>query len=255
MTHTGRPGAPVATSADAPAAVPIAERVRSAGWAGVERGIDGDGVATLPALLTPGECAALRALYGDDRRFRSRIDMARHRFGEGEYKYLDHPLPATVEELRAALYPPLSAIANRWGAQLRVPGRFPEELGAFLDTCHRAGQRRPTPLILRYRTGGYNTLHQDLYGEVVFPLQVVIGLSRPVEDYTGGELVVLEQRPRAQSRATAVTIPQGGGVVLATRERPVAGTRGHYRAALRHGVSRVLSGERLTLGIIFHDAA
>jgi hypothetical protein len=181
--------------------------------------------------------------------------MARHRFGEGEYKYLAHPLPEIVEELRAALYPPLAAIARDWAARLGSDARFPDELGGFLDICREAGQCRPTPLILRYRAGGYNALHQDLYGAVVFPLQVVIGLSRPGEDYTGGELVVVEQRPRAQSRPTAVVLPQGHGVVLATRERPVAGSRGHYRASLRHGVSRVLSGERLTLGVIFHDAA
>jgi uncharacterized protein len=255
MTQPAPVAAAAATSPVGPAAVPIAERVRSVPWTGVGHDLDEEGVAPLPALLTPAECAALRDLYDDDRRFRSRVDMGHHRFGEGDYKYLAHPLPGAVEELRAALYPPLAAIANHWAGHLGVTIRFPEGLAAFLDVCHRAGQARPTPLILRYRAGGWNALHQDLYGEVVFPLQVVLGLSRPAEDYTGGELVVVEQRPRAQSRATAVTIPQGGGVVLATRDRPVAGARGHHRTVLRHGVSRVRSGERLTLGIIFHDAA
>ncbi|TMD94968.1 MAG: proline hydroxylase [Chloroflexi bacterium] len=180
--------------------------------------------------------------------------MARHRFGLGEYRYFDHPLPPPVAELREALYAPLAEIANRWAGLLGDRTRFPAGLDDFLALCHRKGQRRPTPLMLRYETGGHNTLHQDVYGEVTFPLQVVIGLSAPGEDYTGGELVVVEQRPRSQARATAITLARGEGVLIATREKPARGARGHYRASLRHGVSTVTSGTRSTLGIIFHDA-
>jgi uncharacterized protein len=233
----------------------VAERARAIAWADAERGVLDAGFARIPTLLTASECAEVRDLYADDRRFRSRIDMARHRFGVGEYKYFDHPLPPLVRELREALYPPLSEIANRWPALLGSPARFPAGLEDFLALCHQQGQRRPTPLVLRYQAGGYNTLHQDVYGEVTFPLQVVIGLSAPGHDYTGGELVIVEQRPRAQARATAITLAQGEGVLIATREKPAEGTRGHYRAALRHGVSTVTSGNRSTLGIIFHDAS
>jgi len=232
----------------------IADRVDAIPWADVERAMAAAGHARLPALLTAAECAAVRDLYDDERLFRSRIDMARHRFGEGEYRYLAYPLPAMVAELRVALYPPLARIANRWGELLGSPARFPAALSDLLERCHRAGQVRPTPLILRYETGGYNTLHQDVYGEITFPLQVVIGLSRPGDDYRGGELIVVEQRPRAQARACAITLAQGEGVVLATREMPVTGARGHYRATLRHGVSPLHDGLRLTLGIVFHDA-
>jgi uncharacterized protein len=234
--------------------VPITDRIKAVDWAKIGQRMDQDGFAKLSALLTPKECAQLRDLYGDDRHFRSRIDMARHRFGEGEYKYLDYPLPAIVQELRGALYPRLAETANRWMAALGSSTRFPAELGTFLEQCHRLGQRRATPLILRYEAGGYNAMHQDVYGAATFPLQVVFGLSRPSEDYVGGEFIVLEQRPRAQSRASAIAVGQGEGIVFTTRERPVAGTRGYYRANLRHGVSRLESGQRFTLGVIFHDA-
>jgi hypothetical protein len=233
----------------------VAGRAGAVDWAGAESAMLEDGFARVPALLSARECAEVRALWTDERRFRSRVDMARHRFGLGEYRYFDNPLPPLVAELRASLYPPLAEIANRWADLLGGRTRFPAGLDDFLDLCHRRGQRRPTPLVLRYEAGGYNTLHQDVYGEVTFPLQVVIGLSVPGDDYTGGELVVVEQRPRAQARATAITLARGEGVLIATREKPAQGARGHYRAALRHGVSTVTSGTRSTLGIIFHDAS
>ena len=223
-------------------------------WAGVERAVVDDGFARLPGLLSTRDCAEVSAVYGDDRRFRSRVDMARYRFGLGEYKYFDHPLPPLVAALRRELYPPLAEIANRWAELLGDRTRFPADLDGFLALCHREGQHRPTPLLLRYGPGGHNTLHQDVYGEITFPLQVVIGLDSPGEDYTGGELVIVEQRPRSQSRATAITLAQGEGVLIATREKPARGARGHYRAPLRHGVSTVTSGSRSSLGIIFHDA-
>lgn len=231
-----------------------AERTAGLCWADAERDLLDAGLARVSGLLSAPECARLRELHSDDQRFRSRVDMARHRFGVGDYAYFDHPLPSPVGELRAALYPPLAAIANRWSALLGSTARFPAELDDFLAVCHQHGQLRPTPLLLQYRAGGYNTLHQDVYGEVTFPLQVVIGLSAPGDEYTGGELVVVEQRPRCQARATAVTLRQGEGLVIATREKPTAGVRGHHRASLRHGVSTVTSGTRSTLGIIFHDA-
>jgi uncharacterized protein len=220
----------------------------------VERELEASGFATLPQLLDARACALLAAIYADESRFRSRVDMARFRFGLGEYKYFAAPLPEIVCALRSSLYERLAPIANRWGPALGRPAPFPPTLDEFLAVCHRAGQRRPTPLLLSYTTGGHNCLHQDVYGDVVFPLQVVIGLSRPGVDYTGGEFLLVEQRPRAQSRGHAVTIPQGSGVVFATRARPVAGTRGAYRVAMRHGVSTITSGARMTLGIIFHDA-
>jgi hypothetical protein len=232
----------------------VRERAAAVAWAEAERAILLEGFARLPGLLSARECAEVRALYGDDRRFRSRVDMARHRFGLGEYKYFDHPLPPLVAGLRTELYPPLAEIANRWAELLGDPTRFPGELDDFLALCHRKGQRRPTPLLLRYGPGGHNTLHQDVYGEITFPVQVVIGLDAPGEDYTGGELVVVEQRPRSQARATVISLAQGEGVLIATREKPAQGARGHVRAALRHGVSTVTSGSRSTLGIIFHDA-
>jgi hypothetical protein len=232
----------------------IAERTAAVDWAEVGRRMDQDGFAKLPALLTPDDCERLRDLYPDDRHFRSRVDMARHRFGEGEYKYLDYPLPPTVQELREALYPPLAEIANRWMEALRSETRFPSDLADFLEHCHNLGQVRATPLILRYEAGGYNAMHQDVYGAATFPLQVVFGLSKPGDEYEGGEFIVVEQRPRAQSRASAILIGQGEAVVFTTREKPVAGSRGYYRANLRHGVSRLESGLRFTLGVIFHDA-
>ena len=209
----------------------------------------------MTAVLSPQECRELAGYYGDDVRFRSRIDMARHGFGRGEYKYFAYPLPAIVERYRAALYPELMPLANEWSQRLDEKARpFPAKLSAFLDACHRAGQTRPTPLLLSYGPGDYNCLHQDLYGAMVFPFQATFFLSRPGADYSGGEFVLTEQRPRRQSRAEALSPNQGDAVIFAVHHRPVRGGRGYYRANLRHGVSTVHSGARVTLGIIFHDA-
>ena len=208
----------------------------------------------LRGLLSENECAALAASYADDALFRSRIVMARHGFGRGEYKYFADPLPELVAALRAALYPPLAAIANRWNAALGLDARYPAEHGDFLARCHAAGQTKPTPLLLQYGEGDYNCLHQDLYGEHVFPLQVAFLLSEPGRDFTGGEFVLTEQRPRMQSRAEVVPLGRGDGVVFPVHHRPVEGSRGAYRVNLRHGVSRIRSGRRHTLGVIFHDA-
>jgi len=205
-------------------------------------------------VLGSGDCASLSECYDDDSLFRSRVVMARHGFGRGEYRYFAYPLPGTIAALRAALYPPLAEIANRWNAALGIETRYPPDHAAFLDRCHAAGQVKPTPLLLRYAEGDYNCLHQDLYGEHVFPLQVAILLSAPGEDFTGGEFVLTEQRPRMQSRAEVVPLGRGDGVVFPVHHRPVRGTRGIYRVNLRHGVSRLRSGRRHTLGIIFHDA-
>jgi hypothetical protein len=221
----------------------------------IGRELDGTGFALLPALLSAEACAAIAAGYDDDARYRSKVVMARHGFGRGEYKYFGYPLPDPVQSLRAALYPLLAPIANRWETALGRERRFPAAHVDFLKECHAAGQARPTPLLLRYGPGDYNCLHQDLYGEQVFPLQVAILLSEPGEDFEGGEFVLTEQRPRMQSRADVVPLQRGMGVVFAVNERPVAGTRGTYRVKMRHGVSRIRSGSRHTLGIIFHDAA
>jgi hypothetical protein len=224
-------------------------------WTEVESSLDRLGFATLPQVLTPAACDALAGLYADDALFRSRIDMARFRFGVGEYKYFAAPLPPLVDALRHDLYARLAPVANQWRARLNASGPdFPPVLDAFLETCHSAGQRRPTPLLLSYETGGYNCLHQDIYGDIAFPLQVVLMLKRPDQEYRGGELLLVEQRPRAQSRAHVVCVDQGAAVVFATRERPVAGTRGDYRVVMRHGVSTITWGSRMSLGIIFHDA-
>jgi len=219
--------------------------------------IDGGGWAILDGLLAPQECRAFAAVYDDDddARFRAKVVMARHGFGRGEYKYFAYPLPARVAQLRETLYPRLAPIANRWHEAMRIETRFPPAHDAFLARCHEAGQTRPTPLLLRYGAGDYNCLHQDLYGAHVFPLQVAILLSEPDKDFTGGEFVLTEQRPRMQSRATVVPLKQGDGVVFAVNQRPVQGTRGTYRVTMRHGVSALRSGARHTLGIIFHDAA
>jgi hypothetical protein len=219
-----------------------------------EKDLDDRGYAVLPGLLTPDECGALAALYDDDARFRSRVVMARHNFGRGEYKYFSYPLPPAIADRRTALYPPLAAIANRWHGAMGVATRFPADHAAFLKRCHDAGQTRPTPLLLRYDSGDYNCLHQDLYGEHVFPIQATVLLSAPNRDFTGGEFVLTEQRPRMQSRAEIVPLTQGDAVLFAVNQRPVQGTRGFYRVTMRHGVSRIRSGRRLTLGIIFHDA-
>jgi len=232
----------------------IAERLRRIDWASVEIDLTESGYARLPRLLGAAECAALIALYGRHGRFRKRIDMERHRFGIGEYKYFDRPLPPLVRALRASAYPPLAAIANRWMAALGSEERFPTRLGGLSALCRRAGQTKPTPLLLRYTAGGYNCLHQDLYGEVAFPLQLACLLSRPGIDYGGGEFLLVEQRPRAQSIGHAVALTRGEGIIFPTRYRPLAGRRGHSRATVRHGVSRLSSGSRFTLGVIFHDA-
>jgi uncharacterized protein len=217
--------------------------------------LDARGAALLPCLVTPQDCVALASLYDDDRHFRSRVVMARHGFGRGEYKYFADPLPPLIAQLRSRLYPPLARIANRWaqasGSEVRLPPAHHE----FLQRCHDSGQTRPTPLLLRYGPGDYNCLHQDLYGEQVFPLQVVILLSQPGRDFEGGEFVMTEQRPRMQSRPMVVPLQQGDAAVIAVSHRPVQGTRGTYRVNLRHGVSEVRAGQRHTAGIIFHDAA
>ena len=206
-------------------------------------------------MLDPKTCRALAALYDDETRFRSRVVMERHNFGRGEYKYLAYPLPEPVAELRTALYPPLATIANEWGAALNELGRFPPTLDGFIAECHAAGQTKPTPLLLRYGEDDFNCLHQDLYGPLVFPLQLTVLLSAPGEDFSGGEFVLVEQRPRAQSRPAVVPLSQGEAVIFPVHHRPARGTRGVYRVTMRHGVSRVTSGTRQTLGIIFHDAA
>ncbi len=224
-------------------------------WEKVSAGLDERGSAVVERLLSSAQCRALAALYAKDDLFRSRVVMARHGFGRGEYKYFGYPLPDVLAAPRTALYPRLAEIANRWNAAMGIDARFPPDHRAFLKRCQAAGQRRPTPLILKYEEGDYNCLHQDLYGEHVFPLQLTILLSHPERDFTGGEFVMTEQRPRMQSRAEVVPLAQGDAVIFAVNERPVRGTRGAYRVRLRHGVSRVRSGRRYTAGIIFHDAA
>jgi hypothetical protein len=224
-------------------------------WADVADGLDTQGCAMLEALLSPGECRDLAGLYADDRLFRSRVVMGRHGFGRGEYKYFGYPLPAMVASLRSAIYPRLAPIANRWNAAMGVDMRYPDTHAEFLARCHAAGQQRPTPLLLQYGAGDYNCLHQDLYGEHVFPLQAAILLSEPGRDFSGGEFVLTEQRPRMQSRPQVVPLRQGDVAIFAVHQRPVQGTRGSYRVNLRHGVSCVRHGHRHTLGIIFHDAA
>lgn len=223
-------------------------------WATTEAGLNEHGWGPLGRLLAPDHCAALTAMYDEDARFRSRVVMARHGFGRGEYRYFSYPLPDPVARLRDALYPPLAAIANRWQALLGEAARFPAAHAGYLAQCHAAGQVRPTPLLLRYGAGDYNCLHQDLYGDLVFPLQVVILLSEPSADFRGGELVLTEQRPRMQSRAEVVPLRRGEAVVIPVHHRPVRGSRGIYRVNMRHGVSRLHDGSRHTLGIIFHDA-
>ena len=224
-------------------------------WTALANDLDVHGAAVLPRALSADECATLAAAYDDPSLFRSTVVMARHGFGRGEYRYFSYPLPPLVAELRESLYPPLAIIANRWHEAMGLDVRFPGETLAFLDRCHAAGQTRPTPLLLTYGAGDYNCLHQDVYGEHVFPLQVAFLLSAPGQDFTGGEFVLTEQRPRMQSRAEVVPLGRGDGVVFPVRHRPARGTRGTYRVALRHGVSRVRSGRRRTLGVIFHDAA
>ncbi|HEX9169461.1 MAG TPA: 2OG-Fe(II) oxygenase [Roseiarcus sp.] len=223
-------------------------------WRGIERDLDAYGCAVAPKLISPEACRGLTALYPDDARFRSRIVMAARGFGRGEYKYFADPLPDLIVALRRGLYRRLAPIADRWNAVMNVEVRYPAEHEAFLARCHEAGQTRPTPLLLRYGPGDYNCLHQDVYGEHLFPLQVAILLSEPGRDFDGGEFVLTEQRPRMQSRVEVVSLRQGDGVIFAVRERPQQGARGSYRVNMRHGVSRLKSGERFTLGVIFHDA-
>jgi hypothetical protein len=232
----------------------IAARVETIDWAHVAAELDTHGCALIEKLLWPQQCADLAALYPDDSRFRSRIVMGRHGFGRGEYKYFAYPLPEIIAELRPVLYAQLAPIANRWNEAMGLEVRYPESHRAFLKRCHAAGQTRPTPLLLQYGEGDYNCLHQDLYGEHVFPLQVAILLSEPGHDFSGGEFVLTEQRPRMQSRAEVVPLRQGDAVVFAVHHRPVRGTRGFYRVTMRHGVSRIRSGRRFTAGVIFHDA-
>jgi hypothetical protein len=240
--------------ATASAPLPVFERVAALDWASLGEELDAHGCAVIGPLLTAAECAALAGGYASDERFRSRVVMARHGFGRGEYKYFADPLPEVVAALRTALYPPLAAVANRWNEAMGLPARYPGDHQAFLERCHAAGQTKPTPLLLQYGPGDFNCLHQDLYGEHVFPLQVAFLLAQPGSDFTGGEFVLTEQRPRMQSRAEVVPLRQGDGVIFPVHHRPVQGKRGPYRVTMRHGVSRLRSGRRSTLGIIFHDA-
>jgi len=223
-------------------------------WTSASAALDAQGWACLPALLDAAQCRAAAAMWDEEGRFRSRVVMARHGFGQGEYRYFDAPLPPCVAGWRSALYPPLALLANRWSEAIGDAARFPATHEDYLARCRAAGQARPTPLLLRYGPGDYNCLHQDLYGAETFPLQVAILLSRPGEDFEGGEFLLAEQRPRRQSRATVVPLRQGDAVAFAVNERPVRGSRGWYRTRMRHGVSTVRSGERFTLGLIFHDA-
>jgi hypothetical protein len=224
-------------------------------WPAVTATLDEVGCAVAGRVLDVDACAELAALYADNDRFRSTIDMARHRFGEGQYRYFAHPLPDVVSELRAAFWPHLLAIARAWAERANRPAPWPDDFGHWLEACHDAGQRRPTPLLLDYGPGDWNALHRDLYGDLVFPLQVVVGLDEPGQDYDGGEFVVVEQRPRAQSRATSTLIRRGEALVFTTRDRPVRSSRGWATAPMRHGVSVVRAGRRRTLGLVFHDAA
>jgi hypothetical protein len=238
-----------------PRSAATAPNIDALNWPALEADLDAFGAAVAPKLLSPPACRALAALYDDEALFRSRVMMARHGFGRGEYKYFADPLPGLVAALRRSLYRRLAPIADRWNGAMGVAVRYPAEHEAFRARCREAGQTRPTPLLLRYGAGDYNCLHQDLYGEHVFPLQAALLLSEPGRDFTGGEFVLTEQRPRMQSRAEVVNLRQGDGVIFAVRERPVMGVRGPYRVNLRHGVSRVRGGLRTTLGLIFHDAA
>jgi hypothetical protein len=230
------------------------DRVDAYDWRTIACDLDGFGCAILPALLSPDECRTIADLYGDESHFRSRVVMARHGFGKGEYRYFNYPLPDLIGELRTSLYPRLAVQANGWNERMGIEQRYPPDHALFLARCHDAGQVRPTPLLLQYVPGDFNCLHQDLYGDHVFPIQVAILLSEPGGDFTGGEFVLTEQRPRMQSRAEVVALRQGDAVAFAVNNRPVQGTRGIYRVSMRHGVSRLRTGMRHTLGIIFHDA-
>ena len=233
----------------------VESAIAAVDWSNIGERLDAQGSAVIQRFLSPDDCECLSTLYSHDDLFRSRVVMARHGFGRGEYKYFDYPLPAIIERLRTRLYEKLAPIANRWHAAMGMDVRFPELHSEFIGRCHAAGQIRPTPLLLQYAEGDYNCLHQDLYGEHVFPLQVVILLSQPGRDFSGGEFVMTEQRPRMQTRAQVVALEQGDAVVVAVHQRPVNGTRGTYRVNMRHGVSELRSGHRHTAGIVFHDAA
>lgn len=233
----------------------IGSRISQLPWNEIQTTLWTSGYGRLGRILERDHCEQVRGLYSQSAMFRSRIDMARFRFGQGEYQYFAYPLPPLVAQVRESLYRCLAPTANKWMAALSLPGDFPADLSDFLAHCHARGQKRPTPLLLHYTAGDFNCLHQDLYGDVVFPFQVIFCLSRPQEEFTGGELLLVEQRPRAQSMGQVVYLQQGEAVVITTRYRPVQGSRGHYRSNFRHGVSPVLSGERYTLGIVFHDAA
>jgi hypothetical protein len=232
----------------------IEARVEKVDWTTVSADLDAYGWSGFTKLLTAEECADISGLYADSGKFRSQVIMAQHGFGRGEYKYFSYPLPGMIAGLRTAIYPHLAPVANRWNEAMGIQVRYPDSHEVFIERCHQAGQTRPTPLLLQYGAEDYNALHQDVYGEHVFPLQLAILLSEPERDFTGGEFVLTEQRPRMQSRAEVVPLRQGDGVVFAVHHRPVEGTRGSYRVTLRHGVSRLRSGRRHTLGIIFHDA-
>jgi hypothetical protein len=233
----------------------IADPVAEIDWCETEASLDERGYAVTPPLLSTAECRELAALYDQADAFRSRVIMQRHAFGRGEYQYFRYPLPALIEQLRHAIYPHLATVANHWSERLHEEVGFPPSLGAYLAQCHAAGQERPTPLLLKYEEGDYNCLHQDLYGDLVFPLQLTVLLSAPEKDFSGGEFLLVEQRPRAQSKGEVVPLGQGAAVIFPVHHRPVNGARGTYRVAMRHGVSRLRSGKRYTLGIIFHDAA
>jgi hypothetical protein len=224
-------------------------------WKQLTADLDSVGCALTPPLLTQAQCEQISGLYDEVQRFRATIDMQRYRFGSGQYRYFDHPLPELVTDLREAFYPHLLPIARDWADRLGKPAPWPDTLAEWLDDCHRAGQNRPTPILLKYQAGDWNALHRDLYGDLVFPLQVVIGLDRPGVDHLGGEFLLVEQRPRAQSRGTVTSLPQGQGLIFTTRDRPVESARGWSAAPVRHGVSTVRSGIRHTLGLVFHDAA
>jgi hypothetical protein len=241
-------------TSSAPLAPSLAHRVEELDWAGITAGLDEIGISAAGPILGRKQSHQVVELYDRDELFRATIDMARHRFGQGQYRYFAYPLPPLVAELRAAFWRHLLPIAREWAVRLGRPAPWPDDLDDWIARCHAEGQARPTPLMLRYRAGDWNALHRDLYGDLVFPLQVVIGLDAPGDDYTGGELVVVEQRPRAQSRATTLTIPQGHAVVFTTRDRPVRSARGWSAAPLRHGVSTLRTGRRHSLGLIFHDA-
>lgn len=234
---------------------PLQIREPEIDWQSALAGLDQRGFALLPRALAQKLCQEIAGYYADDHRFRSRIDMSRYSFGQGEYKYFEYPLPGIVQQLRVFIYPHLAALANQWADRLRSESpRYPETLAEFIEHCHRAGQNRPTPLLLKYGTGDFNRLHQDLYGEIVFPFQVTFFLSQNGRDFTGGEFVLAEQQPRRQSRVEVLSPEQGDAVIFSVHHRPIRGPRGYYRANLRHGVSTIHSGQRYTLGIIFHDA-